>query len=219
MSSEQKNCIENDAQLEKLLKHESVLRDSLDEQSWAFVAQKLNLTESFMRHFSDILPFRELCYHQKLTEDFIDEFEDEIDWESIFVNQKHVSEEFILSHMDKVRTYRFSNLDYSRKYSNYFININKRELQWNKLTFQQCKDWNMDFINKFKDFLNWDILMMLRDDLQTIEFVKKFESKIELKNIMVSEFNEDFIDEFIEGIDKISIIKSIYPLIQNHRKQ
>ena len=68
---------------------------SLDEVNWINVTRNIQLSEEFIREFSDKVNWDYISERQKLSENFIREFQNRVNWSYISYHQ-NLSENFII---------------------------------------------------------------------------------------------------------------------------
>ena len=93
----------------ELLKQIGITKEIKDLKNidWIEISEKENLTEEFIREFSEYLYWYSISICQKLSENFIREFKDKVYWYSVFKNQK-LSREFIYEFMSKIDWFAIS---------------------------------------------------------------------------------------------------------------
>ena len=210
MTEEQKYPeVELDVNVEKLHKFKDIIIGKFKQSDWGYITCKLDLTEAFMREFSEQMIWSNISRFQKLSEDFMDEFEMELDWGTLFQKQE-MSEAYINSQKDKLDMYRWINLDYTKDYTKFFIYQNRKVLRWDMITQEKCTNWGLDFIDKFKDNIVWGVLISLRKDLLTLDFVSKYEKYIKIENVYVTDIDNKLVEEYKEKINFKNIIFEMY---------
>lgn len=113
--------------LKKIRQLENVLRDL------SFIRR--DLTEGFLREYSDYLNWNIICQFQHLSESFMHDFRDKLEWYHICQNQI-LSEKFIRQHVDY--------LD---------------ESCWAAISEHIENNLSESFIREFKDFVQWDFIV------------------------------------------------------------
>jgi len=187
--------------------HEEI--EKLSQQDWCFISSKLDLPESFIRKYQGKVDWRLITSYQKLSEDFMDEFQDRLDWGMVFVKQE-CSEPFINNYREMLDEYRWSNLDYTKDYTDRFIISNCDKIRWDKFTNSKCEDWDKDFIYKYSNEIVWSILISKRTDLLDLDFLMRYKKHIDFKAIDCSKLDKEVVYYYKDKVDVKGYLEGLF---------
>ena len=125
------------------------IRENIIYQNWDAISCRNDLSEEFIREFSDKVDWFYICKYQKLSEEFIRKYSTKVYWGQISQYQK-LSEEFIIEYSYKVD---WGNVSQFQKLSEKFIREFSNQVNWCDISaFQKLSE---EFIREFSDKVVW----------------------------------------------------------------
>jgi len=158
--------------------------NDISKEKWKFISATGCVPDEILEEFSKLIDWDILSMTQKFTLEQLRKYEEHINYDVNFT-YKQYTEEIYEEFIHVFRFKKFQNLNYSFEYTEKFVNKYKKYFNWTEYTFHHCKNWDMDFIEKYKEHTFFNILLNLRPELRTEEFVTKYKQYIDVKKVAV----------------------------------
>jgi hypothetical protein len=142
---------------------EKYINEKISEEDWNFIST-FNLSEEFINNFKKELNWSYISGKAYLSEKFLTKNKKYVDFETAF-QFRTFSEKFIINNKNIVNWNSVSNYP---NLTSEFIDKYKNRINW----FKFSKVINIDYLEKFKDFVYWDIISK-REELDD-EFFEKW---------------------------------------------
>lgn len=186
-----------------------------DNLNWSIICYKNDIPNYYYKHFVDKLDWKEICKRQQLTSSFIKKYEKYMNWDLV-ATRGYIN--------DDIFTEFFEELYCSMKFNKIFINsnttisaniISQYEYYydndiWNSISIY--KNLDDEFINKYKDKLNWKLLSnsFKFTETQIIKY-KKYIKWNDLSTSKIMYYSSDFIKkEILPNITNSMFIVSLF---------
>ena len=175
------------------------------EINWEMVSVHQDLSEDFIRKFSNKVCWRLISYQQTLSEDFIREFSKDVDWSGISYRQE-LSEDFIRECSNDIGCYGWSNISSNQTLSEELIRDFSKRVIWTNISRHQ--KLSEELIRDFPNDVDW--FHVSRNHKLSEEFMREFSHKVDWRGVRHKQtLSEDFIREFFKGNALAQLLKGV----------
>lgn len=209
----------------ELAKHqklsESFIDEFQDKLNWITLLEyqilSVKFIEKHIQKLQETVYWNQLLKFQKLPEDFVLKHIYEFSLDTLIYNYKlkeNIIEELVDNCSDSKLDYLLINILIYQDVSNDFILKYKRKIDWRQLTRTVARYHNNPedkLIDRYIDFLDWNdsISYYYWNKKITIDFLRKYQNKINWTDLCHYGISEDFFKEFQYKLDWSTLSRNL----------